>query len=484
MPSPKSKPAKAREMKKPPPDSATAEKMAVAVSSMAASAAMTVGKFIVGMMTGSLGLISEALHSILDFGATVLTYLAVRVSDKPADAEHHYGHGKIEAFTALAETVLLFVTSIWIIYEAIHRLMAPKIEVEATVWSFVVILSSIATDLWRARALMRTAKKTKSMALEADALHFSSDVLSSTVVLIGLGFVALGFPIGDPIAAIGVSIFVCRAGWMLGRRTFDTLIDTAPAGAAERIAGVVRKIPGVIDATRVRIRPVGSIVFVDVDAAIGRGLSQNNAAALRGAIVEAITTEMPGAEVTVTQHPMALNDETIHQRALIIAANHSAHVHHVTAHWIGLRLSVSFDLELDGNLPLSAAHHIASQLEADMRGEFGLDTEVESHIEPLEDRTIKGEAVDDAVRNEIAAALTALAAETGALTEIHNVRVRRTSLGLIVIFHSRTQAFRTVTQIHQIVDDLERKLRAMVPGIWRTVAHAEPLAEAQQSHDE
>lgn len=457
-------------------EEATSEKKAVAISSMAASAAMTVGKFIVGTMTGSLGLISEALHSFLDFGATVLTYLAVRVSDKPADAEHHYGHGKIEAFTALAETVLLFVTSLWIIYEAIHRLMAPKIEVEATVWSFAVILSSIAIDLWRARALMRTAKKTKSMALEADALHFSSDVLSSTVVLIGLGFVALGFPIGDPIAAIGVSIFVCRAGWMLGRRTFDTLIDTAPAGAAERIAGIVREVPGVVDATRVRIRPAGSVLFVDVDAAIGRGLSQDKAAALRDTIVEAITSEMPEAEVTVTPHPLALNDETIHQRALIIAANHGAHVHHITAHWVDHRLSVSFDLELDGALPLAEAHHIASALEADMRGEFGQSTEVESHIEPLEDHTIRGKPVEDAVKAKITEALTTLAAESGDLAEIHNVRVRRTRLGLIVIFHCRTQATRTVAEIHQIVDDLERKLRAGVPGIWRTVAHAEPLA--------
>jgi cation diffusion facilitator family transporter len=462
----------------------TKEKKAVAISSMAASAAMTIGKFIVGTMTGSLGLISEALHSFLDFGATVLTYLAVRVSDKPADAEHHYGHGKIEAFTALAETLLLFITSIWIIYEAIHRLMAPKIEVEATIWSFVVIISSILIDIWRAHALMRTAKKTKSMALEADALHFSSDVLSSSVVLVGLGFVAMGFPIGDPIAAIGVSIFVCRAGWMLGRRTFDTLIDTAPAGAAERIAAIVRNVPGVVDATRVRLRPAGSVLFVDIDASIGRGLSQSKAAALRDTIVDAIAADVPEAEVTVTQHPLALDDETIQQRALIIAANHGAQVHHITAHWIGPRLSVSFDLELNGKLPLAEAHQIASHLEADMRSEFGQTTEVESHIEPLEDRTVTGEAVEEPVKLAIAGALTALAAESGDLTEIHNVRVRRTGLGLIVIFHCRTQAFRTVSEIHHIVDDMERKLRATVPGIWRTVAHAEPLVEPLAPQDE
>lgn len=459
------------------PLDASHEKKSVAISSMAASLSMTIGKFIVGLLTGSLGLISEALHSLLDFFATVMTYMAVRVSDKPADAEHHYGHGKIEALTALGETLLLFATSIWIIWEAIHRLMAPKIEVEATVWSFAVILSSIAIDLWRARALLRVAKKTKSMALEADALHFSSDVLSSSCVLVGLIFVALGWPVGDPIAAIGVSLFVCRAGWMLGRRTFDTLIDTAPQGAAERVTGIVKGVPGVAAVNRVRIRPAGSVFFADVDVAVARGLPQTKVAEFREAVADAIRAATPEAEVTVTTHPLKLDDETIHQRAMIIAANHGAHVHHVTAHRVGERLSLSFDLEVDGALPLSEAHRIASALEADMRVEFGPEAEIETHIEPLQDATISGrEAAPESVA-AIAAALEKLAAANGVLGDIHNVRARQTAQGLIVIFHCRTAPERTVAEIHRIVDELERGLRASVPGIWRTVAHAEPTGE-------
>ncbi|GAA0557834.1 cation diffusion facilitator family transporter [Rhizomicrobium electricum] len=454
------------------------EKKSVAISSMVASLAMTIGKFIVGFMTGSLGLISEGLHSLLDFGATIMTYMAVRVSDKPADAEHHYGHGKIEAVTALGETVLLFLTSIWIIYEAIHRLMAPKIEVEATWWSFGVIIASIVIDISRARALKRTAEKTKSMALEADALHFSSDVLSSTVVLIGLGFVAFGWPIGDPIAAIGVSIFVCRAGWMLGRRTFDTLIDAAPEGAADRVGGIVRGVAGVADVGRIRIRPAGSVFFVDVDVAVGRGWPLSKVLSVKQAVAEAIRAEMSEAEVTVTTHPLKLDEETIQQRALIIAANHGAHVHHITAHRVGEKLSVSFDLEVDGALSLNDAHRIASDLESDMQAEFGKDTEVETHIEPLQDATIAGADADESVLREVSAALEKAAAEDGVLSDIHNVRARHTAQGLIVIFHCRTAPERTVAEIHGIVDTLERRLRAAVPGIWRTVAHAEPIGEA------
>jgi cation diffusion facilitator family transporter len=453
------------------------EKKAVAISSMAASLAMTIGKFTVGFLTGSLGLISEGLHSLLDFGATIMTYMAVRVSDKPADAEHHYGHGKIEALTALGETVLLFLTSLWIIWEAIHRLMAPTVEVEATWWSFGVIIASIAIDIGRARALKRIAKKTNSMALEADALHFSSDVLSSSVVLIGLGFVAAGWHIGDPIAAVGVSIFVCRAGWMLGRRTFDTLIDTAPAGAADRITAIVREVPGVADIGRVRIRPAGSVSFVDVDIAVGRGWPLTKVLSQKQTVAEAIRTAMPEAEVTVTTHPLKLDEETIQQRALIIAANHGAHVHHITAHRVEERLSVSFDLEVDGTLPLSEAHRIATELEVDMRSEFGQETEVETHIEPLQDATVTGRDADPAKLEEISAALERLAAEDGILTDIHNVRARQTAQGMIVIFHCRTAPERTVAEIHGIVDNLERKLRANVPGIWRSVAHAEPDGE-------
>jgi cation diffusion facilitator family transporter len=456
---------------------ATREKKTVAITSMAASLAMTVGKFIVGVMTGSLGLISEGLHSLLDFGATVMTYMAVRVSDKPADAEHHYGHGKIEAVTALGETALLFLTSIWIIYEAIHRLMAPKIEVEATAWSFGVIIASIVIDISRARALKRTAEKTKSMALEADALHFSSDVLSSTCVLVGLGFVALGWPIGDPIAAIGVSIFVCRAGWMLGRRTFDTLIDAAPQGAAERVAAIARTVPGVAGVGRVRIRPAGSVLFVDASVAVGRGLPMNKVGEVKNAVADAVRGEMPEAEVTVTTHPLKLDEETIQQRALIIAANHGAHVHHITAHQVGEKLSIGFDLEVDGLLPLSEAHRIATNLEADMQAEFGDDTEIETHIEPLQDSTIPGVEAGTETLKEISAALENAAGEGGILSEIHNVRARQTAQGLIVIFHCRTAPERTVAEIHGTVDALERRLRAAVPGIWRTVAHAEPVGE-------
>ena len=199
------------------------EKEQVALSSIAASAGLTIAKGVVGFSTGSLAILSEAGHSLIDLGATVMTYIAVRISGKPADKEHHYGHGKVEAVSALAETALLFLLSGVVIWEATKRLVEHEGHVvEATVWAFGVIIVSMVVDFFRARALSQTAEKTSSHALEADALHFSSDLWSSLAVLIGLVGVHFGLPWADSAAALVVAVLVCFAGWRLGKKTIDT----------------------------------------------------------------------------------------------------------------------------------------------------------------------------------------------------------------------------------------------------------------------
>ena len=207
------------------------EKQQVVTYSFFASALMSAAKLTAGLLTGSLGILSEAIHSIIDMGATGITWFAVRWSDQPPDDEHHYGHAKAESVAALIETALLFVTTGWIIYEAVLRLLGEGHVVEITWWAVAIIVASIAIDFSRSRALSRVAEKTSSEALEADALHFSSDMWSSCVVLLGLGAVGLGYPQADAVAALIVSAFVALAGWRLGGRTLATLLDTAPAGA-------------------------------------------------------------------------------------------------------------------------------------------------------------------------------------------------------------------------------------------------------------
>jgi cation diffusion facilitator family transporter len=446
----------------------------VALGSIVASGGLTVAKGIVGALTGSLALLSEAAHSLIDFGATLMTYFAVRISGKPADEEHHYGHGKVESVAALAETALLFVLCGVVIWEASQRLFAAGHghAVEATLAAFVVIAVSIAVDFFRARLLYKVAAETASEALEADALHFGSDMWSSIAVLIGLGGVALGLQWADAAAALVVALFVCLAGWRLGRRTIETLTDTAPAGAADAIRRVAARVRGVVEV--VRVRPVGDKLFVEVVAAVSRALPLDRVAAVKTHLTDAIRAELPRAEVSIVTDPRALDSESVQERVMVIARNQALAVHHVTVHDIRGRLSVSLDLEVDRKLSLGAAHDIADRLEEALREELGPEVEVETHIEPLQPPEAAGrEAPPERVR-AVEIALAETAAEGGMIRDVHNVRVRETDEGEIVNFHCRVDPALTVQAVHEKVDEVERGLRRRAPTIKRVIGHAEP----------
>ena len=448
----------------------------VALTSIVASGGLTIAKAIVGLFSGSLALLSEAAHSALDFVATVMTWYAVRISGKPADEEHQDGHGKVESVTALIATGLLFVLSAVVIWEAIQRLAgAAGHPVEATIWAFGVTIVSIVVDFLRARLLYKTAKETTSHALEADALHFDSDMWSSTAVLAGLAGVALGYPWADSAAALIVAVIILIAGWRLGRRTVETLTDTAPAGAAARISEIASRVPGVVAIDRVRARSVGPALFVDLVVAVSRTLPLDRVTEIKSALTRAIRAELPEAEVDVATEPRAPSDETVLERVMVIARNRALAVHHVTVHAIKGRLAISLDLEVDGKLSLAAAHDVADGLEAALAEELGSEVEIETHIEPLQ---MWGLAGRDAPSERVAAvrnALTAIAANIAFVGQIHDVRVRETAEGEIVNFHCRVDPMLTVQDAHEKVDDVERALRRQFPTIKRVIGHAEPL---------
>jgi cation diffusion facilitator family transporter len=450
-------------------------KQRVALTSIFASGGLTLAKGAVGIATGSLAILSEAAHSLLDLVATVMTYFAVRISGKPADEEHHYGHGKVESITALAETALLFLLSGIVIWEAAHRLFGGAHHpVEATLWAFAVIAASIVVDFFRARLLYRVAAETSSEALEADALHFGSDMWSSIAVLIGLGAVALGYPWADSAAAVAVAVFICIAGWRLGRRTVGTLTDTAPPEAADTIRAAAARVPGVVAVERVRARPAGDVLFVDLAVAVSRTLPLDRVAAIKERVEAAVRGAFPAAETTVNTEPRALDDETVLERVMVIARGRALAVHHVTVHAIGDRLSVSLDLEVDGGLPLVRAHGIADGLEAAIRDELGPEVEVETHIEPLQIADLAGHDAPAETAGRIQAALAAIAAEAGIVRDVHDVRVRETEFGEIVNFHAIVDPALAVDEVHDAIDAMERGLRARFPSIKRVIGHAEP----------
>ena len=456
------------------------EKERVALGSIAASAGLTAAKAVVGLLTGSLAILSEAGHSLIDLSATIMTYFAVRISGKPADAEHQYGHGKMESVTALAETALLFVLTAIVVWEAAQRLLgAQGHAIEVTAAAFAVIGSSVVVDFFRARVLRRVAKATSSEALDADALHFSSDMWSSIAVLCGLGGVKLGYPWADAAAAIIVAVFICVAGWRLGRRTIDTLTDTAPAGVSERITAVAQRIAGVVSVEQVRARPAGAVLFVDLAVGVSRTLALDRVTAIKDRLTQAIRAELPTAEVTITTEPRALDDETVRERVMMIARNRGLAIHHVAVQTISGRLSISADLEVDGTQPLATAHDTASRFEQAVRDELGPEVEAETHIEPLPADLLAGRDATSARRGEVEQALLALAADIPDLGEVHDVRVRETPEGEIVNFHCRVDSALSVSAVHEEVDALERRLRRRFPTIQRVIGHAEPKPESK-----
>ncbi|MEW6768461.1 MAG: cation-efflux pump [Pseudomonadota bacterium] len=452
----------------------SAIKQRVAAISIAASAGMAAVKFAVGVAIGSIALISEALHSSVDLIATVITWIVVRISDKPADAEHHYGHGKLESLSALGVIALLYILAGGIVVEAYSRLREGAAPPTLSAIPFVVLVVDIAVNYWRARALHRTAMDTKSQALEADALHFASDVFGSFAVIIGLGLSALGFSWGDSGAAIAVAVLIALLGLKLGKRTIETLLDQAPEGASEKAEVAIRAVPGVVDVERLRVRMVGARHFIDAIVQVPRTYPIDRIDAIKQKAQAAVGRAFDDADLTFAAVPVARNNESVRERIMVIARNSGLAIHHVTVHDLGEKLTVSIDLEVDGEMPLNKAHDIAHRLEHAIRDEFGEEVEVDTHIEPLEPELPHGEDADSNRVETVQRSLAELAAKTGAISDVHNVRVRNTDAGEIVNFHCRATPSMSVIDVHEKVDEIERGLRRAFPSVKRVISHAEP----------
>jgi len=287
------------------------EKKSAALTSVIAAVGLTGFKIIVGFATGSLGILAEAAHSGLDLIAAMMTFLAVRISGKPPDPNHLYGHGKVENLSALFETLLLLVTCFWIIYEATHRLFFHTVDLKVTFWSFAVMITSIVVDISRSRVLYRAARKYNSQALEADALHFSTDIWSSGVVILGLVFVKLSEWVpsltflrqGDSVAALMVGLIVVYVSVRLGIRTVQALLDVAPSGIEKKIISAVEVLPGVTDCHNVRLRYSGSQFFVDIHILVDGNQTLKEAHSLTEEIERVIQKLIPNADVTVHPEP-------------------------------------------------------------------------------------------------------------------------------------------------------------------------------------
>ncbi|MEA2835191.1 MAG: hypothetical protein QOG66_3393, partial [Methylobacteriaceae bacterium] len=454
-------------------------KTSVAAISIFASGGMAAAKFVVGIAIGSLALISEALHSSVDLVATIITWAVVRVSDKPADDEHNYGHGKLESISALGVTALLYVLAGGILVQAYSHLREGTPPPTISAVPFVVLVIDIAVNFWRARALHRAARETRSQALAAVALHFASDVLGSFAVIVGLILAALGFWWGDAAAAAAVAVMIAALGLRMTSSTVQTLLDRAPEGAQEKATDAIRSVPGVIDVERLRVRMVGATTFIDTIAKVPRTYPIDRVEEIKRNAQAAVDKAFGDTDLTFTAVPVARDNETVRDRIMVIAHNSGLAIHHVTVHDLGTiqdsgaKLIVGIDLEVGAEMQLEAAHDIANTLERNIQEEFGADVEVDVHIEPLEPELPFGvDAAPERVQT-IAAALTEYATG-GEIHDIHNVRVRDTEGGEIVNFHCRAAPSMSVIRVHEQVDAIERALRRAFPSVKRVISHAEP----------
>jgi cation diffusion facilitator family transporter len=462
------------------------EKKRAALLSVVSAAVLVSLKVFLALTTGSLGVLSEALHSGLDLIAAVITSLSIRVADEPADENHPYGHGKFENFSAFVETGLLLLTALYIIWEAFQRLLFHGVHLHPGLGALAILLVGLGIDLTRARALQRVARKYRSEALEADALHFSTDVWSTTVVIAGIAAVWAGERWGapwmryaDPLAALVVAGFIIWVGGRLGRRTIDALVDTAPVGVQRRITAAVQGIDGVLRADRVRVRRAGNRHFVDVTISLARTASLEQAHALSDAVERRVAEIVP-ADVMVHMEPRAPTGEHLFEAIRAAAQRRGLEIHDLWAQQMDSRLLVDLHLEVDERLSLREAHRHANELEAEIRSLAELGAEVNIHIEPQGKRIPAMEGANremELLSHAVQEFINGLPAEPRELVDCHDVRVREVEHRVVVSCHCAMDGSLPITRVHDVMASLEDRVKEKFPRVSRLTIHPEPVEE-------
>lgn len=454
---------------------AIAEKKTVALTSVGAALFLTAIKLIVGLETNSLGILSEAAHSALDLVAALMTYVAVMIADKPADKDHQYGHGKVENVSAFAETMLLVITCAWIIYEATRRLLFHEAHVEANVWSYIVMSVAVVIDAGRSRALSKIAKRYNSQALEADALHFSSDIWTSLVVILGLISVSLGYPTIDAIAAIVVAFLVLFVSYRLGRRTIDALMDRVPAGLHEKMLAGIQHVQDVEEVRSIRLRPSGAKVFVDTTVAIKRTLPFEQAHAVMDNIERTIHALHDNADVVVHAEPVESVDETIADKVRVIVLQQGLRApHNLEVHNVGGKYFIDCDIEFKKGSTFSEAHAVTEDLTRAIHEQVGSIGKVTIHMEEFEPDAAALVNATDTERILCAQIRTAMR-DHDSVRNCDDVTLLKAGDGYNLTITCHLDSNLSLDEVHSIVAQVEGELYRQFKQLRRVTIHAEPV---------
>jgi cation diffusion facilitator family transporter len=451
--------------------------------SMLAAAVMTVLKLVAGILSGSLGVLSDAAHSGLDLIGAALTFFSVRVSDKPADEDHTYGHGKVENLSSFSEVILMAVSSGWIIWEAIQRTLYHSVELRHSIWPVLVVLTSIGVDYWRSRKLYAVARQTGSPALATDAFHFSSDIWSSVAVLLGLGFSWVGVQFGidvlryaDPLAAVVVSMLILRMTLRLGHEAVGVLLDEIPAETRRKILNEVEQVPGVLAVEQARVRRAGAGYFADLTLALPRRFTFEHTGELVRAATEAVHHALPEADVVIHTVPRQARAESIFDRVRAVAARNNVSVHELSVQSHRGRLRVEQHLELDETLPLLAAHGFVTAMEAEILHEV---PEIDSVLTHIESEPATIEQPEELVEEDrkIESALRDAAAFYPEIVDVHEIKVGRSGDHVSLSCHCTLPDDLTMQRVHLAITALEDRFKLQCPEVQRVTIHPEPVTD-------
>ncbi len=456
------------------------EKRRVALMSLVAALFLTAAKLVVGVASGSLGVLSEAAHSAMDLIAVGITYISIRAAEAPADEVHPFGHGKVENLGAFIQIGLLFITTGWIVIEAFNRLFLREAHVQLSTAAFVVLVAAIVIDTVRARALFQAAGKYQSQALEVNAFHFATDAYGTGVVLLGLGLLYAaqhGYPgwfrHADAMAGLTVAVLTLYVGLRLGNETIRVLLDAAPAGVSDRITSEVARVPGVLRHDRTRVRQSGGKLFVDLRLTLESNIPFEHAESVVDAVEAKVHQIYPTADVVVDAAPAPPPSEDLLEKVRAIANRDNFQIHDVVALTVGGRIHLEMDLEVDGSLSLQVAHDQATALERALRHAFPEVEDINIHIEPRL-RGIAPAKKATRVQASVERKLLELVRGTRGVVDCHALEAHEVNRDLAVTIHCTVQPGLSVTQVHSITEELELRLREAFPQITRVNIHPEP----------
>lgn len=434
-------------------------------------------KLVASLLSGSLAVLSELFHSSTDLIAALATLISLNYSSKPPDDKHNYGHDKIESFSALFQVLILILMCVYILYEAVVRIIHPPDNIDIDAFTFSAILIAIALDLWRSRVLKKAAIKTKSQALEADSLHFSSDILSSVFVLAGMFLYRVNH-VFDPIAAIAVSIIIIITTFNLSKKAFDTLLDKTPKGLSEKIRNEVLNIPGIESIKSLRIRSTGARIFIDMVIHIARTRLFSESHGIINAVERKIQEIAPGADIVIHPEPIETKDETINDKVRMIVNEAGYKCHDIFSHKIGEEIFTELHIEIAHTNNLVTAHQDIDKLEKEILDKIPVINHIKIHLdEPsgfiydTEDITAQSPDLTNKI-NEVISSVDDI-------LHFHDIRIILSEGKIRVSLNCEFQEGKTLEEVHELVTIYESrlflKLKKINPKISNVIIHAEPI---------